>query len=309
MGPGRDVRHGLGGLLSGGAPRAPRRGRRVLDGRAPRHGGGVPPLRPRDEVRDGRGAAARPRRLPGRRSRPARPGLPRLPRHGRPGRPRRLPELVGVRPGCFLEATGRQGDDGQRPRHAPRHPRRLRGRRGVRGLGGQGAADRGRVGVRRAGRPRRRGVRLGRRALPRREGDGELLAGRVPVAEPQARRLRADLPGRELPAERLRALRHDGERLGVDGRLVRPAASRRGGEPLLRPVQPARHLAGRELQPGPARGAHPAPGDQGRLAPLRTELLPALPPGRPPAADDRHVDVAPRLPLHRATTLEGEGAT
>ena len=87
------------------------------------------------------------------------------------------------------------------------------------------------------------------------------------------------------------------------------AASRRGAEPLLRPREPARDLARRELQPGPARRAHPAPGDQGRLAPLRAELLPPLSAGRAPAADDRHVDVAPRLPLHRATTLEGGRST
>ena len=51
--------------------------------------------------------------------------------------------------------------------------------------------------------------------------------------------------------------------------------------------------------PRPARREHPAPRDQGRLAPLRTELLPALPAGRPAGADDRHGDGAPRLPLHR----------
>ena len=94
-------------------------------------------------------------------------------------------------PGAYWKRPGRQGDDDQRPRQPPGRPRRLRGRRGVRGLGGQGAADRGGVGVRRARRPRGRGLRLGRRALPGRQADGEHLAGRVPVAEPQARRLRA----------------------------------------------------------------------------------------------------------------------
>ena len=44
------------------------------------------------------------------------------------------------------------------------------------------------------------------------------------------------LAGRELPAERLRPLRRHRQRLGVDDRLVRPAASRRGREPLLRPA-------------------------------------------------------------------------
>ena len=67
---------------------------------------------------------------------------------------------------------------------------------GVRELGGQGAADRGGVGVRRARRPGRRRVRLGRRARARRQADGELLAGRIPDREPAPRRLRGDVAGR-----------------------------------------------------------------------------------------------------------------
>ena len=58
------------------------------------------------------------------------------------------------------------------------------GRDGVRRVGGQGAADRGGVGVRRARRPRRRHVRLGRRPRAGRPADGQHVAGRVPVAEP-----------------------------------------------------------------------------------------------------------------------------
>ncbi len=156
------------------------------------------------------------------------------------------------------------------------------------------------MGARRPRRPRGRCVRLGRRALPGRQRDGQLLAGRVPVAEPEGGWLRGDVPGRELPTQRVRPLRHDRERLGVDLRLVRAEASGRGREPVLRPEQPARDLAGRELQPGPAGREYSPPRDQGRLAPLRAQLLPPLPAGGPPAADDRHVDGAPRLPLHRA---------
>ena len=103
--------------------------------------------------------------------------------------------------------------------------------------------------------------------------DGRAMAntwqGEFPWQNLKARRLRAHLARRELPAERLRPLRHDRERLGVDGRLVRPAPPRRGAEPVLCPVEPACDLTRRELQPGPARRAHPAPRDQGRLAPLR----------------------------------------
>ena len=48
--------------------------------------------------------------------------------------------------------------------------------------------------------------------------------GDVPVAEPGDGRLRADVAGRGVSAERLRPLRHDRQRVGVDDRLV-PAAS------------------------------------------------------------------------------------
>ena len=305
MDPGRDVRDGLRGLLSGGAPGAPRHGRRVLDGRAARHGGGVPPLRPRDEVRHRRGAAARPRRLPGRRSRPARPGLARLPRHGRPGRPRRLPELVGVRPGRVLEAS--PAARGRRSTAATRHP--------VTHVAYEDAEAYAAWA----------GKELPTEAeweFAARGGlDGAVFAWgdeHFPDGKAMANTWQGEFPWQNLKLDGFERTSPVGSfppngygLYDMTGNVWEwttdwyvAAAPGRGGEPLLRPVQPARHLAGRELQPGPARGAHPAPRDQGRLAPLRAELLPPLPPGRPPAADDRHLDVAPRLPLHRATTLE-----
>ena len=76
----------------------------------------------------------------------------------------RLPQLVGLDAGCVLAAPGGTRQRHRGPRGPPGRPGRLRGRRGLRHLGRQGAADRGRVGVRRARRARRRGVRLGRRA-------------------------------------------------------------------------------------------------------------------------------------------------
>ena len=104
-------------------------------------------------------------------------------------------------------------------------------------MGRQGAADRGGVGVRRARRARRRGIRLGRRVHARRRAHGQYLAGRVSAREPLRRRLRAHLAGDRVPAQRLRPARHDRQCLGVDHRLVfatahtpmrrRPAASRR----------------------------------------------------------------------------------
>ena len=53
--------------------------------------------------------------------------------------------------------------------------------------------------------------------------DGQHLAGRVPVPEHRGRRLRGHRPGRLVPAERLRPVRHDRQRLGVVHRLVRAA--------------------------------------------------------------------------------------
>ena len=98
-----------------------------------------------------------------------------------------------------------------------------------------------------------------------------------------------------VPGERLRRPRHDRERLGVDDRLVlgRPDAAvtvlrRRPARGERRPERPDRD---------------PAPGDEGRLAPLRAELLPPLPAGGPHGAGDRHLDQPPRLPLPRAGGL------
>ena len=65
----------------------------------------------------------------------------------------------------------------------PGGPRRLGRRGGLRGLGGQGAADRGRVGVRRRGGLEGADVRLGRRAHPGGQLDGQHLAGRVPARD------------------------------------------------------------------------------------------------------------------------------
>ena len=79
------------------------------------------------------------------------------------------------------------------------------------------------------------------------------LAGRVPLAEPQARRLRADVAGRQLPPERLRPLRRHRERLGVDVGLVRARPPRRGREPVLRAVESAGDVARPELQRRSAR--------------------------------------------------------
>ena len=105
---------------------------------------------------------------------------------------------------------------------------------------------------------------------------------------------RGDVAGRQLRAERLRPPRHDRERLGMDDRRLRAGRWGRGRAPVLRPARPQVAGAGRAL---------PAQGDQGRLAPLRAELLPALPALGAPERDRRHLHGAHRLPLHGAAGL------
>ena len=209
-----------------------------------------------------------PAEYPGRRPEPAHPRLDRLPSVSRPDRSQRQPGLVAVPARRILEATRRPRQHPRRTRRASGRPRRQRRRRGLRELGRQGASDGGRMGVRCPRRTRGRHLRVGRRALPGRPTAGEHLARGVPSAEPRAGRVRRHLPGRQLPAQRLRALRHHRQRLGVDERLVRRAALRQPPR-LLHADEPARHDTRGLLQlPRRARRAHPAQGHQGRLASL-----------------------------------------
>ena len=67
---------------------------------------------------------------------------------------------------------------------------------------------------------------------------------------------------------------------------------------------PRRDGARRAVRRSDGRRERPAPRDQGRLASVRSELLPALPARGPPIGDRRHVDEPHRLPLRRAS-LEG----
>ena len=105
-------------------------------------------------------------------------------------------------------------------------------------------------------------------------------------------------PGQELPAQWLRALRHGRQRLGVDHRLLSAVARRGDDARLLRTAeQPQGLVAGPQLQRGTARRAHPASRGQGRIAPLRAELLPALSARGASATGNRHVHGASWLSL------------
>ena len=184
--------------------------------------------------------------------------------------------------------------------------RDIRRRRSLRGVGRQVAADRGRMGARRTRRTRRRCLRVGGHVPAGRPPYGEHVAGPVPLAEPRrSTAIERHLAGRRVSRERLRAPRHDRQRVGVDDRLVCPEASERSGQGLLHAAQSARAARGRQLRSAPAGDPHPPQGHQGRLAPLRAELLPPLPAGGALPRTDRHVHLPSRLPLYRASREAG----
>ena len=132
--------------------------------------------------------------------------------------------------GCLSLAPGRDGIPGAgqldpQQARSPGRPCHLGRRRRLRELGGQADPGRGRVGTGRPRRAGRRGVRLGRRADSRRPVDGQHLAGRVPGPRHRPGRLPGHLTGRRLPRQRLRPVRHDRQRLGMDGGLDRGHAA------------------------------------------------------------------------------------
>jgi hypothetical protein len=92
----------------------------------------------------------------------------------------------------------------------------------------------------------------------------------------------------------------DRQRVGVDLRLVLLQARSRPGASVLRGARSARRARGRQLRPLPAAHQDSSQGAQGRLPPVRTELLPALPAGRAPCAAGGHFHQPRGLSLHHA---------
>ena len=90
-------------------------------------------------------------------------------------------------------------------------------------------------------------LHVGRRAGAGGRAARQLLARRLPLAV--RARLRHDRAGRLVPGERLRALRHGRQRLGVDERLVRRSTSGRSRQAVLRAAEPARAERRDELRP------------------------------------------------------------
>ena len=254
-----------------------------------------------DRLRHRRRATARPGRLSrARRRRTSCPARWCSPRRPGPVDLRHLSQWWTWTPGRLLAATrrARAARSSDRPDHPVVH------------VAHEDAARVRRLGRRRRCRPRPSGStpRAAASTAPRSPGATSRgpaagswpTPGTAPTSRGGARGesgWHAHVAGRQLPGERLRAVRHGRQRLGVDRRLVDQPPPRGRRHAVLRPGEPARRRRSSRATTPPAAVPDRPQGDQGRLAPVRRHLLPALPTGRPPAADDRHRHEPRRLPL------------
>ncbi len=296
--PGGDVPDGLGRALPRGGPGPLGRGRRLLDGRRRGHQRAASPSSSR---RRGTSRSPSARSTPptsrARRPRtscPARWSSRRTPRAGRPAPSQ---PVVGMDAGRLLEAPGGAWILAGRPRGPPRRARRLRGRRGLR-----------RVGRASHSRPRpsgstppaaaldRRRVHLGRRA----RGAGRARSRTTGTAT--SRGARSPGTGRRRRSARFRRTATASSTWPATSGSGRPTGTRRAtprttDKPCCVPRNPRGGTERDSLDPAQPQFRDRAQGHQGRLVPVRRQLLPALPARRAPAADDRHRHEPRRVPL------------